>query len=366
MKKTLTALTAVIALASTIAMTSCANPSGGGSGTPPAIPSLAPSGIDYSLAKVGDIILQDGSICKPNDFNSATMTAVAVIFREMSASKCAVGIALSEAKNKPWCLNTAAGYNSIPTLTNGGCQDSREAYAKLAAACASDIATTGNYPAWEYCVKYGVTQNLPAPFNVGWCLPSYVELRDLVTNSVNVSVGLSKAHGTGLTTTPFVKTGLETINGQRQDVGNESYYVSCNQSLSNATCIDFGTNVNNPTPSEYSGDKYDGKSSYNRGDARIKNVYFIARPVFHFANTSTTLCAPVISNRSSGSVTIKSFTPGATIYYQIDGGEWISKPAPATITVNDDANHTVKAYTAKDGCHNSATVEKTFPQGGVY
>lgn len=208
MKKMLKALATGIILAAALTMTACANPSGG-SGIPP----LAPSGIDYSLAKVGDIILQDGSICKPNDFNSATMTAVAVIFREMSASKCAVGIALSEAKNKPWCLDTAAGYSAIPALTNGGCQDSREAYAKLAAACASDIATTGNYPAWEYCAKYGVTENLPAPFNVGWCLPSYVELRDLVTNSVNVSAGLSKARGTILTTTPFVKTGL---NSQRQ------------------------------------------------------------------------------------------------------------------------------------------------------
>lgn len=352
----LKALAAGIIFAAAIALTSCADPSGG-SGIPP----LAPSGIDYSLAKVGDIILQDGSICKPNDFNSTTMTAVAVIFREMSASKCAVGIALSEAKNKPWCLDTAAGYNSISTLSKGGCQDSREAYAKLAAACASDIATTGNYPAWEYCVKYGVTQNLPAPFNVGWCLPSYVELGDLVTNSVNVSVGLSKANGTVLTTVPFYKTGLETINGQRQDVGNESYYVSCNADGANALCIVFGA-----SPSEYKGNKYDGKSSHNRGDARIKNVYFIARPVFHFANTNTTLCAPVISNRSSGSVTIKTFTPDATIYYQIDDGEWKSEPAPATITVNDDVNHTVKAYTAKDGCHSSATVEKTFPQGGIY
>lgn len=361
MKKILNLFATGIFLAATIALSGCATPSGGGSGTPPAIPSLAPSGIDYSLAKVGDIILQDGSVCKPDNFDSATMTAVAVIFREMSQSKGAIGIALSEGQKKPWCLDTAVGYNSISTLTNGGCQDSREAYAKLAAACASDIATTENYPAWEYCVKYGVTQDLPAPFNVGWCLPSYVELRDLVTNSVNVSVGLSKARGTILTTTPFVKTGL---NSQRQDVGNEYYYVSCNQNGSNATCIDFGTNVNNPTPSEYSGNKFTGRTQ-RTADTTI-NVYFIARPVFHFANTSTTLCAPIISDRTSGSVTIKTFTPDATIYYQIDDGEWISKPAPATITVNNDVNHTVKAYTAKDGCHNSATVEKTFTQGGVY
>lgn len=335
MKKMLKALAAGIIFAAALTMTACVLP-GSSEGSNP----LAPIGVDYMDAKLGDIILDNGHICKPDDFDKTTMKPVAIIIREVSESRCALGIALKEGSNKPWCISTAEGYQNIPELSNS-LRDSTTAHATLLKNVKDYSAVY--YPAWGYCASYGITNSLPLTFMTGWCLPTTEELVSLGSN-------YNKYIGT------FSK--FDSSTWERLKYGNtDNLYVSCNQSGNQAYFYELKASSNSGLAN-----KSTGNSQYDNPNA---TKTLIARPVYHFTNNAVTIYKPVISDKSNNSVTIKCYTPGTTIYYRVDNGRLQSATAPATVPL-DSSEHKITAYAAKLGCHNSATVEKTIPADGVY
>ena len=343
MKKMLKALAAGIIFAASLF--GCSAPSTPGVDLPV---------IDYMEAALGDIILSNGKICKPADFDKDTMTAVAVIVREADLKNSALGIGLFEGENMPWCKDTnVKGYKSIPSLY--GLKDSTTAYEKFIAV-ATDCTTPGNYPAWEYCATYGIKNNYPLPFTAGWCLPSTDELTTVGKNYNTVSKTLSdlmgKVGAKQLRYNSSIKTGVDMST--RQDKLDVYYYETCNQNGSNS-------NIHNlAAPSE--GDKVTGRTDFT---AQTVTMKLLARPVYHFVNNNASLAKPIISDKKDGKVTIDTSSKDATICYKLDNEEWKELPAPAEITVNGES-HTITAYTKKAGLQNSKETKKTIPADGIF
>jgi len=284
------------------------------------------------------------------------MKAVAVIIREADIKNCALGIGLKEAENKSWCASTSVmGYQSISELYKTSLTDSRQAYEKLVARC-TDVTTPGNYPAWEYCAAYGITNNYAAPFNIGWCLPTKTELDSVKANNNDIITGMTKANGTYLKIGSSVKTGIDPTS--RSDLKTESYYVTCNQNGSDA----YIHNLKTDGSSETLGDKVNGRTS---NTSKYITIKLLARPVYHFENNQYSLAQPIISDKSSGKVTINTRSTGATICYKVDNDSWNEAPAPAEVSINGDA-HTIYAYTKKAGLDNSKEVNKAIPADPVY
>jgi len=105
------------------------------------------------------------------------------------------------------------------------------------------------------------------------------------------------------------------------------------------------------------GDKATGRSSYTSTNITIK---MIARPVYHFVNDANTLCLPVISDKSSGKVTIKTKEEGTQIHYQVNDGEWVIKDAPAEVELDGSQSNKIIAYSTKEGLRESESVTKEF------
>lgn len=347
MKKYFNFLIAGLILATSLVIAGCSDP-----GVTP--PGFTGPVIDYTEAELGDIILSDGKICKLEDFNKDTMTAIAVIVREADLKNSALGIGLFEGENMPWCKdNTVKGYQSIPSLYN--LKDSTTAYERFITS-ATDFTTPGNYPAWEYCATYGIKNIYPAPFNVGWCLPSTEELTTVGKNYNTVSKTLSglisKVGAKQLRYNISNKTGFDTST--RQDKLDVYYYETCNQNGSNS-------NIHNlAAPSE--GDKVTGRTGFT---AQTVTMKLLARPVYHFVNNSGSLAKPFISEKKDSKITISTSSKDATICYKLDNEEWKELPAPAEITVNGKS-HTITAYTKKAGLQNSKETSKNIPADSVY
>jgi len=108
MKKVFNSIAAGLLLAATVCFAGCDDPSNSKKVVSDPVPERGP---DYSAAKIGDIILADGKVCKVDNFDSSTMTAVAVIIREATFTESALGIALEETStHTPWAISTAEGY----------------------------------------------------------------------------------------------------------------------------------------------------------------------------------------------------------------------------------------------------------------
>ena len=120
---------------------------------------------DYSTAKVGDIILSDGTILKKDaTYDSSTMTAVAIIVREQGA-KPAMGMGIYNAEaefdngtsRNPasttvcWYGNTYSGFTNSANITSldgnigTGYVDGEDCYDKLLSAVSNDPNTIKNY-----------------------------------------------------------------------------------------------------------------------------------------------------------------------------------------------------------------------------
>lgn len=346
MKKLFSLMIAGLIFATTLSIAGCSDPSGA-----PVNDGLV---IDYSEAKIGDIILSDGTICPLANFDKDTMTAIAVIAREADLTNCALGVGLYESENMPWCKDTnVKGYKSISGLYN--LKDSTTAYEKFIAS-ATDYTTPGNYPAWEYCAAYGITNNYPAPFTIGWCLPSTDELTTIGKNYDKIAKTLSELKGkVGAKQLRYAietKTGIDMST--RQDLKDIYYYETCNQNGNNSSIHNLAT------VSE--GDKVTGRTQFTSNYFTIK---LLARPVYHFVNNSVSLAKPIISDKIDGRVTISTTSSDATICYKIDNAsEWTEAPSPVVINVNS-YQHTINAYTKKAGLENSKESTKTIPADPV-
>lgn len=162
---------------------------------------------DYSTAKVGDIILSDGTILKKDaTYDSATMTAVAIIVREQGA-KPAMGMGIYNAKynNKTsicWYDNGYGIGDYIPALNgaiDNGYVDGEDCYEKLLAVSGVDEYTIKNYYHAIYGARdYANTYSLTGDFATGWYLPTVDEWNTATENIAEIRSSLEKVGGTGI------------------------------------------------------------------------------------------------------------------------------------------------------------------------
>lgn len=173
---------------------------------------------DYSTAKVGDIILSDGTILKKDaTYDSATMTAVAIIVREQGA-KPAMGMGIYNAKAERETSSfgkemstTVCWYGSsysggigdyIPALNGAigtGYVDGEDCYDKLLSAVSNDPNTIKNYYHAIYGARdYANTCSLTGDFATGWYLPTVDEWNTATENIAEIRSSLEKVGGTGI------------------------------------------------------------------------------------------------------------------------------------------------------------------------
>lgn len=173
---------------------------------------------DYSTAKVGDIILSDGTILKKDaTYDFDTMTAVAIIVREQG-EKPAMGMGIKNAKAERvtnsfgkemsttvcWYGNSYSGGigDYIPALNGAigtGYVDGEDCYDKLLAVSDIDANTIKNYYHAIYGARdYANTYSLTGDFATGWYLPTVDEWNTATENIAEIRSSLEKVGGDGI------------------------------------------------------------------------------------------------------------------------------------------------------------------------
>lgn len=288
-------------------------------------PELTLPDVDYSLAKVGDIVLSDGSLCPYSEYTAEKGTAIAVICREAAIDGSALAMGLKVGENLAWCVedcdgykNGASGLYSNTVHSPSSLNDSIKSYEILATAC-TDVTDLDKYPAWKYCLTYGVKNNLTGPFKLGWCLPTVHEYATF------------KNYET-------IKNAVKKIPAAASYLPSYKHAV-CNQVSAKQT---YSYQYSNSKPVMATIDK-------------TSTIDYV-RAVYHLENNDKTLAAPLFLEEkgSTTTVTIASRSEGATICYKINGGDWIEAPSPVTYSTNN--TDTITAYTKKNGLKDS---EKT-------
>ena len=185
---------------------------------------------------VGDFVLKDKTILSKDTELTDTQKSnvAAVIVRADTSKKPALGVGIVHNRSGlAWCTESAAGYSTKITALQGdkttGYMDGSDGWDLLVKACedlknatAETIETVAQYyPAFNYCRKYGTTNNLTGDLATGWYLPTVAELDTIYQNKTAVDASLLKAGGSQFFT---------------------SYYWSCCQPPSNdvyAQVLDF-------------------------------------------------------------------------------------------------------------------------------
>jgi predicted nucleic-acid-binding Zn-ribbon protein len=138
--------------------------------------------IDYSTARVGDIILANGVVRKYEEFNPDTDIAAAVIVKAKTSTTPAYGIGI-ELLIGSWCDKTSLGYKKVNGLI--GLNTGRNAFGILSAACSD----AGTYQAWRLCREYG--NSFEANIKDGWYLPAPLEYSYIYSNLSTINHVLS-------------------------------------------------------------------------------------------------------------------------------------------------------------------------------
>ena len=171
---------------------------------------------DYSTAKVGDIILSDGTILKKDaTYDFDTMTAVAIIVREQGV-KPAMGMGIYNAEAEfdngtsinpasttvCWYGNTYSGFTNSANITSldgnigTGYVDGEDCYDKLLSAVSNDPNTIKNYYHAIYGARdYANTHSLTGDFATGWYLPTVDEWNTATENTSVILSSLEKVSG---------------------------------------------------------------------------------------------------------------------------------------------------------------------------
>ena len=173
---------------------------------------------DYSTAKVGDIILSDGTILKKDaTYDFDTMTAVAIIVREQG-EKPAMGMGIKNAKAERvtnsfgkemsttvcWYGSSySGGIGADISALNGAIGkeyvDGEDCYDKLLAVSGVDANTIKNYYHAIYGARdYANTYSLTGDFATGWYLPTVDEWNTATENIAEIRSSLEKVGGTGI------------------------------------------------------------------------------------------------------------------------------------------------------------------------
>lgn len=155
---------------------------------------LSPGTIDYSKAIIGDIILDDGSICRQADFDSSNMTPMAIVIRAQSEDLPVLAMGINVGSYMEWCKTDAEGMKKIPDLIGDfdtGLLDGSKGWDIMKTEC-SDFESESSpekYPAWYYCHLYG-TNNSLTHFQDGWYFPTLCELKQIFDSKDTVNTAL--------------------------------------------------------------------------------------------------------------------------------------------------------------------------------
>ena len=157
---------------------------------------------DYSKCAVGDFVLKNGTVLS-KDETPESGTVAAVIVRAAADGKPALGVGIVRSGSRvAWCTESAAGYSTNITALQGsttsGYMDGSDGWEKLKEACSDAENNPENYPAWNYCRKYGTTNNLTGDLATGWYLPTGAELYTIYQNRTAVNESLYKTGGNTL------------------------------------------------------------------------------------------------------------------------------------------------------------------------
>lgn len=168
---------------------------------------IATRNYDYSTAKVGDIIMKDGSIVSPANYdrNSSGINApVAVIFRAKTDDAPALGLALSYGTDTAWCSKTSEGFDRAVTKLNATLADDntvttdltsgKNSYQLLKTSLTDAGNNNGTYKAWYFADRYASQRGFSV-LTTGWYLPTITELSELyqVSKLSEFTNGLKKA-----------------------------------------------------------------------------------------------------------------------------------------------------------------------------
>ena len=164
----------------------------------------------FSSENIGDIVLSDGSFVTKENFNSNTMTPIAVVVGVKNNGGQAIGVGLQKSSSTlQWAPSGTTGYNTnfteIQGTTESGDMDGSDNWEYI---CSIDptgsVDAATNYPAFNFANTYGTTAGLTSTdYADGWYLPSIAELYQVYGNKTVIQEGLTAAGGFTLGTSYY-------------------------------------------------------------------------------------------------------------------------------------------------------------------
>ena len=157
-----------------------------------------------SDSDIGKIVLSDGSFVTKDEFNSYTMTPIAVVVGSTKNGGQALGIGLQKGTDLQWAPNGTTGYNTNfieiqkfdkeYNVLDGDGSDNWEVICKVDFVGAANASI--NYPVFNFANTYGETAGLyGTDYKDGWYVPSYMELINIYENKAVIEESLSVVGG---------------------------------------------------------------------------------------------------------------------------------------------------------------------------
>ena len=156
----------------------------------------------FTSENIGDIVLSDGSFVTKENFNSNTMTPIAVVVGTTKNGGQALAVGLHKSSSTlQWAPHETTGFNTNFTEIQGtetsGDMDGSDNWEYICSVDPSGTANAAtNYPAFNFANTYGTTAGLTSTdYADGWYLPSIAELYQVYENKTAIQEGLTATGG---------------------------------------------------------------------------------------------------------------------------------------------------------------------------
>ena len=198
---------------------------------------------DFSAYKVGDVLMNDGTIARYSETPSFTAEqkskAVGVMyaFNEYGVPAGWLGIHNSSSENCAWAKKDTTGYDTdftdiqckpsqrdrkaADTATFTGDTDGSNNWAYICSQDSTASANASNYPAFDYVNKYATTFSLSGTYAAGWYMPSIAELTYIYRNRTTLNAVLEALGGDQLR----VKDGYYWSSSQKSNFRNYAWVL---------------------------------------------------------------------------------------------------------------------------------------------
>ena len=156
----------------------------------------------FTNSDIGKIIIEDGSLVSKNEFDSSTMTAVAVAAALKYNGAELLGLGLQRGENLQWAPDKTVGFDTdfvgikisqeqtdydgntgLYSFKFTGDLDGKDNWEYI---CGVDPEgakdAVANYPAFNFANTYGSTYLTGSNYEEGWFIPSANELYDIFVN----------------------------------------------------------------------------------------------------------------------------------------------------------------------------------------